>query len=278
MVHWVYMVECEDNYLYIGTTKRLYRRFNEHIRGNGSVNTGEHKPLYLVGLYKVSDNYSFLQYRNQILKKKEYNKFTIQDWGNGDDTGNLEIENHITEMCMFLRGKESEDFALNDGEWRKVRGGKYTSYRNVNPVENVLVEDIIDRPCCDCEYPCEVKLSKDKKYIYFVCSMKNVSSDFDESYGLRRAGGCGYYKIYDEDSYIKKQFEILDKKMKESWISNIPLSRYKVNPEPCISCEKTNYLPIFNNGTRRACYECLENKYDELKKKYSKAGYMFHND
>jgi len=132
MVHWIYVIECEDKYIYVGTTKRLYRRFNEHSRGCGSVNTGNHKPLYLVGLYKVGDNYSFIQYRKQLLKKKEYNKFIIQDWGIEEESGKLDVENHITELCMYLRGTESEDFMYGDGKWNKIRGGKYTIYRDID--------------------------------------------------------------------------------------------------------------------------------------------------
>jgi hypothetical protein len=29
MVHWIYVLECEDYYIYVGETTRLFRRFNE---------------------------------------------------------------------------------------------------------------------------------------------------------------------------------------------------------------------------------------------------------
>ena len=45
---------------------------------------------------------------------------------------------------------------------------------------------------------------------------------------------------------------------------------YKINPEPCISCNKTGYLPIFNNSSKRLCQTCISTKYDYLKEKYSK--------
>jgi hypothetical protein len=101
--------------------------------------------------------------------------------------------------------------------------------------------------------------------------MANVWPGFCESYGgLRVGGNCSYYKVYDEDKYIKQQFEILTKKLSEPWISNIPASVYKIHPEACISCKKEEYLPIFSNGkVRRLCYHCLSEKYDELQSIYS---------
>ena len=66
MVHWVYVLECADDYLYVGETIRLFKRFDEHIRSRGGSNTLKHKPYKLIGLYKVNDNYSYWKYRNAI--------------------------------------------------------------------------------------------------------------------------------------------------------------------------------------------------------------------
>ena len=281
MVYWVYVIECQDLNVYIGQTKRLYRRFNEHTQGRGSVNTGKYKPKKLIGLYKIGDNYSFLQYRQQIIKNKEYNKFTIKDWGIDEESGKLEIENHITEMYLYLRRRDSWDelrddyddslndkFTYDDGEWGKIKGGKYTKDTLNNPTAKMNEDDIIDRPCCHCKYPCEIKISKDRNCIYYVCALKNVWDDFFN--GLIIEKPCDYYEIYKEDTYIKKQYEINEKKIKESWLQNFPKSQYKIHPEPCIKCNKTEYLPIFAYGcVRRLCQECLSNKDDELSKEYT---------
>lgn len=270
MVKWIYVIECEDQNIYIGTTKRLYRRFGEHIRGNGSINTGKHKPERLIGLYKVSDNFSFLQYRHSVLKKKEYHRFIIQDWGENEEEGDLEIENHITEIYLYLRRNcdENKDFMFDDGEWNKVKGGKYTKEIWSNPINKIVVEDIMDRPCCDCKYPCEVKLSKDKNIIYFVCALKNVWEDFYQ--GLEITEPCDFYRVYNEDSLIKKQFEFVQKKVNEVWTKEIPVSQYKINPEPCLRCKKNEYLAVFTFGkVRRICQECFSNKYEDLKKQFT---------
>jgi predicted GIY-YIG superfamily endonuclease len=270
MVHWVYVLECVDRNIYVGETTRLFSRFNEHISGKGSVNTSFYKPKKIIGLYKVNDNYSFLTYRNSIIKKKEYNRFLIEDWDKCDGD-NLLIENHFTEIYKHLRKNISDDddsFMFDDGECNKVRGGKYT--KMLGCPEFIDSNDIIDRPCCDCKYPCEVKLSRDKTKIYFVCSVKNVWDGFD-SKGLNIEDPCDFFKVYDEDMYIKKKYEInIEPKIKESWLSNVPISKYKIHPEPCIKCNKTDYFAIFAfTKVRRLCQECIVTSYCELKETYS---------
>ena len=163
MVHWVYVLECEDDYLYVGETIRLFRRFNEHLRSRGGSNTIKHKPIKLIGLYKVNENHSFMRYRNTI-KSGEYNRFILDDWENEGD--NLLIENHITER--FLYERRENDCYGGGLEWYKIRGGKYTRetlddtvamykwasekegrmYNARNPVESIPVDTIVDRPLC----------------------------------------------------------------------------------------------------------------------------------
>lgn len=281
MVHWVYVIECEDDYIYVGETTRLFTRFNEHLRSRGGSNTIKHKPVKLIGLYKVNENHSFMKYNNTI-KTGEYNRFILEDWENDGD--NLLIENHITER--FLYERRENDYYGGGLEWYKVRGGKYTRetldeivakykwasekegrfcmYRN--PIEYIPIDTIVDRPLCKCHCPSEVKLSKDKTKIYFVCALKNVWDNFCSD--LQRNTPCDFWKVYTDDKEVKRQYEVVKARSRESWVSNIPLSIYKIHPEPCISCSKTGYLPIFNNGSRRLCQRCIFKNYNLLKGKY----------
>ena len=286
MVHWIYVFECEDDYIYVGTTTRLYRRFTEHIRGNGSINTDRHAPEKLIGLYKVSDNYSFLKYRNNIIKKNEYNKFLIENWGLEEGSGNLEIENHITERYFYER--KDNDYYGGGLEWYKVRGGKYTrqsleniveGYKNAgknedvsfiasNPISSIDINSIVDRPLCNHNYPCEVRLSKDKKCIYFICSLKNLWDNFYNSIDVELS--CEFYKIYTEDIYVKKQYEINTERLKEPLFLNIPKLPNKYEMEKCVMCDKLDYEPIFAYGCiRKLCQHCISHKYDVIKDKYS---------
>ena len=269
MVHWVYILECEDDYIYVGETKRLFRRFDEHTNHHGAVNTSNHRPLHQVALYKVADNISFLHYKN-CIKNGEYNPFVIEDWGKDEDDY-LNIENHFTEMLLYLRssvkGEHEPHLEANDGEWKKVRGGKYTKELAVNPTSKMDPADIMDRPLCDCHYPCEVKLSKDKKCIYFVCA---ASNQWEDRMGCLRTGSnCNFYKVYTDDAYVKKQYEICQRRLKEQWAQNLPKSRYKIHPEPCIKCNNTDYFPVYAYGSvRLLCQECLISKYNELKTEF----------
>lgn len=283
MTHWIYIIECEDDYLYIGETTRLFKRFNEHLKGRGGSNTIKHKPIKLVGLYKVNENDSFIKYRSSI-KSGEYNKFIIDNWANEISYDNLLVENHFTERMLYER---RENTCYGGGlEWYKIRGGKYTKneldevvsmYKlasekdgrtcySKNPIEIMSVDSIVDRPLCKCEYPSEVKLSRYKSQIYFVCALKNVWDNFFEDLEIAKA--CDFWQLYTEDSSMKDTYNNVLNRSKEEWIINIPLSLYKINPESCISCGKTKYLPIYNKGVRRLCQQCILTKYDELKKQY----------
>lgn len=264
MVHWIYVIECEDEYIYVGETTRFYRRMNEHQRGGGSINTGTHSPLYLVGLYKVADNDSFSRYRSSIIEE-HYNKDVINSWGE-DDSNYLEIENHFTELLIYLRSKKSdEDFMFKDGNWNKVRGGKYTRHKELwekNPINDMNDKFIFDRPCCDCGYPCEVKISMSRTCIYFVCSLKNVWKDFSPRLSFTEP--CDFYRVYTDDVYIKKQYEININRFKENWCNNLPLGK-----GICIKCKDPSKQLIWCLGSKRQiCEKCFSNNYLDLKKEY----------
>jgi predicted GIY-YIG superfamily endonuclease len=213
MVHWIYVVECNDNFIYVGETIHLYKRLMQHIRGRGGKNTHSHIPIKLIGLYKVNDNQSFYQY-NSAVKNGTLNniKNAIDRWGDWGD--NLFIENRFTERLFYERRMNHEYGTGN--EWYRVRGGKYTrdslddamyfaksmcerpnripgSLFMTLPINNISEEEIVDRPLCDCGMPCEVRLSTDKTKIYFVCALKNVWSDFFKGIDVNES--CNFWKI-----------------------------------------------------------------------------------
>jgi predicted GIY-YIG superfamily endonuclease len=281
MVHWVYVLKCDDGYIYVGETSRLFKRFTEHLKGRGGINTVAHTPRALIGLYKVNENHSFMKYRNTI-KSGEYNPFILQNWDNDGD--NLLIENHITERYFYER-RDNCKYGSGD-EWYKVRGGKYTKqtldetvarYKLASegegrmcfvriPIDGIPEDTIMDRPMCKCGYLSEVKLSKDKCNIYFVCSLKNVWGDFFSD--LHVGPPCDFWQLYTEDRQVKHVYETVKVRSRENWVTNIPLSRYKIQPEPCIACNKVDYLAVFNSGIRRLCQQCIITKYTQLKDTY----------
>jgi predicted GIY-YIG superfamily endonuclease len=211
MVHWVYVLECEDDFIYVGETTRLFSRLNEHLCMRGAKNTCKYRPQKLIGLYKVNDNSSFIKYRDSILN----NCKDISILDNWEQNGNnLLVENHITER--YFHERRENDCYGGGLEWYKVRGGKYTksdlddtyeTYRWASekegrichvqlPISRISENKIVDRPLCKCGYPSEVKLSRDKSKIYFVCSVKNVWQGFFSNINIHQA--CDFWKMFEE--------------------------------------------------------------------------------
>lgn len=292
MVHWVYVLECEDDFIYVGETTRLFSRLDEHWKGKGSDNTHRHKPQTLIGLYKVGDNQSFRDYRNGVLNGF-YEKYILERWGEGGD--HLEIENAITER--FLYDRKDNDCYGGGMEWYKVRGGKYTritmehsvmmykwatekegrGYYSRNPIDSIPVNKIVDRPLCKHGYPSEVKISKDGTKIYFVCAVKNVWDNFYNRIAVEK--DCGFWQIYNEDKEVKRIFELNEKYRKEPWLDKLPRTASRMEPDPCISCNTENYRPIWSLGSlRQLCEKCLAFKHDSLMKEYSKPKCMIIDD
>jgi len=212
MVHWIYICECNDNFIYVGETINLYKRLTQHIRGRGGKNTHAHIPRKLIGLYKLNDNQSFYNY-NSAVKNGTLNNIqtAIDQWGIWGD--NLFIENRFTERIFYERRVNHEYGTGN--EWYRVRGGKYTrdsldkimddakelckpnripgTITMSTPIDKIPQEEIVDRPLCNCGMPCEVRLSKDKTKIFFVCALKNVWSNFLNSIEVNEP--CKFWKI-----------------------------------------------------------------------------------
>lgn len=281
MVHWVYVLECEDDYVYVGETTHLFKRFHQHLRGAGSHNTANHSPKKLIGLYNIAANESFRHYRNAV-RANEYNHFILDSWG--EEIGDyLRFENHITERFFYER--KDNDCYGGGLEWYKVRGGKYTRstmdetvnlykwasereerfMRARNPIEDRPLEEIVDRPLCKCDNPSEVKLSRDKKTLYFVCALKNLW--IDSFIGLCIPKPCDFWSVYVDDVDVKIQYRQIQEHARESWVTHIPAT-HSWRADPCVNCNRREYLPIYASGARSVCQSCFAKKYSDLKIKY----------
>ncbi len=69
---WVYILQCKNNYYYVGETTRLYRRFWEHNKGAGGLNTSTYEPESIIAIYKVSSLSKFFDY-DEIVSNQIYN-------------------------------------------------------------------------------------------------------------------------------------------------------------------------------------------------------------
>lgn len=233
-MHWIYILLCEDDIYYVGETTRLYRRFDEHISGEGGVNTSTYGPIEVVAIYKLDKLVELLGLR--------------------DD--HRYVENLIAETLM-----------MNDNyNWENIRGGKYTkfdcSYNKPSKIDFNL-------PFCHCKLPCDVNCYEGK--LYYRCPKKNMYEGFEDNVFNANNNMCKYYELCEKEiteRYNRKQKKI-ELIKKSFWLRDLVGGIY----EFCVGgCGKT-YNPydkiIYNGRSINLCTDCFIDKYDELKKKYT---------
>lgn len=268
--HWIYVIRSEEfeedeETIYIGQTRRLYRRFFEHMNGKGSVNTSSFESTRLIGIYNVIENEAFEQYHSNIARYNESHDFNkpiwdfrweFKTWRNRHESEDfLEIENLFTEMYLYLHKHRSVN----------VKGGKYT--RNID-YKQMINSFPSHRPLCDCGLPAEVFLSNQDK-VFFKCCISNgnwidLGSDYfsvDEP--------CNFIQQYD-DKHVRDKYNVFKGKVENPSLDNIsrieclkgsPLMRQSA---PCSVCQATVYKPMFYKGYRSICHTCIDKRYDDV--------------
>ena len=294
-MHWIYILQCEDDIIYVGETTRLFRRIKEHIIGNGGVNTSTWKPVSLVALYKVPNIENFINYHKNVINTQgdgDYDKwllynfeeYTISDYNQDEDKdivecSNLECENNIVE-CMMINNKQN---------WNKFKGGKYINdNNNYKFPDNEYIKEL---PLCKCGLPCDIKKSNKNNYLYFRCAKNNIwdgLTDYLEKfnkYGFYvENDACNFFKEYKKDKFIRSNNynDNINKLIENTkWLRKVEnTDRYQ--PMQCKGgCKKGLYYSkikyndnkldfVFRNDTELyLCYDCFIDKYDKLKNKYS---------
>jgi len=271
-MRWVYILNCENNYYYIGETSRLYKRFWEHEKGLGGLNTSLHPPRNIVAIYPVNRLGKFFDYTKKISNndyKLNYNIYfnrggIIENFNNDNDCNeydSLWVENNITEKMMLD----------NEANWKKIRGGKYVRF-NVEykfPNNNIVKE----LPNCNCGFPCDVKKNEENNYLYFRCAKKNMWSKMREEFGIS-SESCNFFMKYTKDCQYKIEYEkrkqtIKSFMSKSPWLKELSGSQH----EYCIGgCGKeydeNNTIRYLKRGMN-LCFDCFIDKNEELAKKYN---------
>ena len=268
-MHWIYILECDDNYYYVGETTRLYRRFWEHIDSKGGINTSIHRPKNIVAIYKLSILGKFFEYNNRVINNI-YNIYfdknnILEDFNSIEDDDeiydNLFIENYITE-CLMLNNKN---------DWKKFRGGKYTRY-NVDytfPKNNYK-----DLPLCYCGFPCDIKKNENHNYLYFRCAKKNMWTNIKKEFNIQEEP-CNYFMKYTKDIeykiYFNKQKKIIkDLVNKSYWLKYLVGGQYEFCVGGCGKEYNSDNTIRYSRRAINLCFDCFINKNDELSKKYDK--------
>ena len=273
-MHWIYILKCKEDRYYVGETKRLYRRFWEHLSGIGALNTSIYEPEEIVAIYKVETICKFIDYNEYVTKIKagvwhdSYKIFKLKNFNdiNEEYNDNLFAENNITE-CLMIHSNES---------WDKIRGGKYTRF-NVE-YEFPKNEIIKDLPLCNCGLPCDIKKNDDDNYLFFRCSKKNIWDNMREVFDIYEEP-CKFFMEYKKDeefrSDIANKLKNRSEKIKElfkksTWLKNIDINN-DTYPNQCIGgCGRTSksIKLTYRNKIRNLCFDCFIEKNEELAKKY----------
>jgi hypothetical protein len=202
-MHWVYVLRSNNGNIYVGETTRLFRRWNEHQTGRGGINTSEDNYDIIIGVYKVSNNATFLEYYEDMVINEKFAYRCQKEWGLYEDKQlALKLENHITKRYFYEKKKN----------WWSVSGGSYTCEENIEGycLSDKINNPLIDRPLCNCGFPCEVHMKNDKTKIYFTCPIADWVSE------------KSYFKVPIKCDFWK-EFEPY-RKILESW-QNKPTAR-----------------------------------------------------
>lgn len=206
---WVYVLKCEGNHYYVGTTSRLFRRFREHEHGVGGLNTSLYPPEQIVAIYKVDTLCKFMDYNcyvNNIIDGHWYDKYEGYKMRLFNDNQqenehflDVDAENFIAE-CLMVHNQE-------DNIWHRIRGGKYIrfdiQYAFPGDQYNNYVKDL---PLCNCGLPCDMKKKDDDNYIYFRCAKKNMWDKLKENFDIDETP-CKFYKEYVKDKALKIDYD-----------------------------------------------------------------------
>lgn len=272
---WIYILKCDDECYYVGQTERLYRRFWEHLNGNGGLNTSQYCKIEIVGIYKVDTICKFLEYNKLVLSNNEKiyennGSRLLNSWNNINFWNNdcHYAENNITECLM-----------LHKNDKINIKGGKYTSMnddKHFNMTLNITNPLVNNLPLCNCGIPCDINKNDKKNNIYFRCAKKNMWDEFKDLFEITE-DPCNFYMEYTFDRLLKLNDKpnILKELFKKSnWLKNVEVND-ETYPHQCIGgCGKTSkrIKLSYDNEKRNLCFDCFIDKNDELSKKYASQG------
>lgn len=279
-MHWIYILQCEDGYYYVGETTRLYRRLREHYNEMGGVNTTTFIPEEIVAIYKVSALCKFLEYDNRIRNKISDIYFNrngrLLDYFNDE----IDEENEIYEFDnLFVENSIVERLMLNNRDnWEKIRGGKYT--RLDAEYSFPTNEYIKNLPVCHCGLPCDIRKNENKNYLYFRCAKKNIWPNMKEEFDIE-VEPCNYFMKYTLDIEYnainnQKKKVIWDLTRKSPWLSRLVGG---IHDECVGGCGKEYDGDNTVRYSRRAinlCFDCFIHKNAELSKRYDR--WVFDDD
>ena len=273
-MRWIYILQCHAGFFYVGTTSRLYRRFWEHLSGNGGVNTAIHPPEKIVAVYPVNRLGKFFDYSTKVRNgdyNLGYNIYfdrggVIEAFNDGKDEegggyDSIWIENVVVEKMM----------SDNASIWKSIRGGKYVRSDVEYPFPRVQVAR--DLPNCNCGLPCDVVQHREQPYLYFRCAKKNMWGQMRDELGIDDEP-CAFFMKYTHDSQFRPEYEARKTKLKSLTSRSYWLKQALGLHEHCIGgCGRPydgDYTIRYERRAINLCFDCFLDKYNELAARYKK--------
>ncbi len=224
-MHWVYLLKLENERYYVGETKRLYSRINEHCKPHlySSNHCWNYKPKWLFGVYNVLNDiiyYNYSKILNNIINDNENNFKNLDEILTLYKNPNISLKDHALYLENNITLHKMKNLKKN---WYFVRGGKFCKEKILqNPSKKYLY----NRPICNCpiNIPAEVFIDNNDN-IYFRCVKKSMKwidiSDYKDTIRIPyKEDPCNFYlKIDKKNNYFKNTFNI-----KESDNGNMFLS------------------------------------------------------
>lgn len=194
-MYWIYILNLEKKFKYVGETRRLVRRIKEHMNQRGALITQKFDIESVAGIYKLKDLYLFLNYL-YFLEKVNFRyiqEIVPSDLSINDIFENYhskKIENFITEE---MKRQSSKPYLIWGGNYCKLEQiNKY--YFGNSPI----------LPFCHCGILASIKYSYKRKKFYFMCCSSSYEKwdDFVEMIDYCETGyNCGYFEWFDEKKY-----------------------------------------------------------------------------
>lgn len=249
----VYIIQCENDVLYVGETINPQNRFKQHFSKRGGCKvTALNKAESIQCIYPVRDYISFY---NEVESDTKY-KLCFET--NYDLARcNKKYEDYITEKLVTIKlPKPSGNLCYTPD---KIFGGVYTRSRNLVPCppSGSIWEAILNEiPTCDCDFPAAIYQDPDSKSFNAICAKKNISK-----YGENFCFGtfCTFKQDIDVKALKEKRKSCREKiKINDSIRNEYGIHRRE--PYKCSECGKElqSICGIYLEGIT-SCEECDNN-------------------
>ena len=109
MTHYVYLLRCADNSLYVGETSDLRAREQQHNDGQGGRYTAKRRPVHIVYAEQYSSRQDALRRERQIKRWTSQKKELLV-------SGNAATLSGISDRARVRRGFTWADWLTRSGE------------------------------------------------------------------------------------------------------------------------------------------------------------------